>query len=108
MSTSYNSNQQQRTLQGSPASAKVVQQALEMARESAEAARDPTVSAILEEALTTTWDKVRNLPNHYVMTRDEFAVFNYFQHRFVGEEIAAAARKRYWDNATHSWGRNGW
>jgi hypothetical protein len=32
------------------------------------------------------------------MTREEFAVFNYFQHRFVGHDLAVAARKRYWDH----------
>lgn len=74
-------------------------QALEVARESPEGASDPTVSKILEHALAHTWAKVQAQPESYVMTRDEFAVFNFFQHRFTGDVVAVAARKRYWDNA---------
>ena len=74
-----------------------VAQALEIARDSPEGARDPTVVHILETALTEIWRKIEAHPTSYVMTRDEFAVFNYFQDRFAGQELAAAARKRYWD-----------
>jgi hypothetical protein len=75
-----------------------VAQALEIARDSPEGARDPTVISLLEIALTDIWKKIEARPTSYVMTRDEFAVFNYFQGRFAGQELAAAARKRYWDN----------
>lgn len=77
-----------------------VAQALEIARESPDGAKDPTVSSILETALAQIWGKVQAQPDSYVMSRDEFAVFNYFQHRFEGNKVAIAARKRYWDNAT--------
>ncbi|EQL03763.1 hypothetical protein G6O67_004425 [Ophiocordyceps sinensis] len=76
-----------------------VAQALEIARESPDGASDPTVSKILEHALAHAWGKVAAQPESYVMTRDEFAVFNFFQHRFTGDGVAVAARKRYWDNA---------
>ncbi|WQF88615.1 hypothetical protein CDEST_13629 [Colletotrichum destructivum] len=76
-----------------------VAQALEIARESPDGASDPTVSSILESAISQIWAKVTAQPESYVMNRDEFAVFNYFQHRFTGNKIAMAARKRYWDNA---------
>jgi hypothetical protein len=75
-----------------------VAQALEIARESPDGAMDPTVSSILENALVQIWGKVQAHPTSYVMTRDEFAVFNYFQHRFEGDKVATAARSRYWDN----------
>ncbi|OLN85981.1 hypothetical protein CCHL11_05350 [Colletotrichum chlorophyti] len=75
-----------------------VAQALEIARESPDGASDPTVSSILENAVSQIWAKVAAQPESYVMNRDEFAVFNYFQHRFYGNKIAMAARKRYWDN----------
>ncbi|KHN96960.1 uncharacterized protein MAM_05069 [Metarhizium album ARSEF 1941] len=75
-----------------------VAQALEIARESPDGASDPTVSKILENALAQIWGKVRDQPNTYIMTRDEFAVFNFFQHRFVGDNDAVGARRRYWDN----------
>ncbi|KAK7992864.1 hypothetical protein PG996_012111 [Apiospora saccharicola] len=77
-----------------------VAQALEIARESPDGAKDPVVSSILENALVQIWTKVQAQPDSYVMSRDEFAVFNFFQHRFAGNKVAIAARKRYWDNTT--------
>ncbi|RDW60834.1 hypothetical protein BP5796_02604 [Coleophoma crateriformis] len=79
-------------------SSNTVAQALEEARETEEGARDPRVQEILEHALSEVWSKVQAEPNLYVMTRDEFAIFNYFQHRFEGNQIAVAARRRYWDS----------
>jgi hypothetical protein len=81
--------------EASPAITTVV--ALEIARDSAEGAQDLTVKNILETALADIWRKIQAHPTSYVMTRDEFAVFNYFQDRFAGQELAAAARRRYWD-----------
>lgn len=75
-----------------------VAQALEIARESPDGARDPTISSILESALSQIWGRVLAAPDSYVMTTDEFAVFNFFQYRFTGNKVAIAARKRYWDN----------
>ncbi|KAK3182111.1 hypothetical protein K4F52_006676 [Lecanicillium sp. MT-2017a] len=75
-----------------------VTQALEIARESPDGAQDPTVFKMLDQALAHIWSKVQAQPDDYVMTRDEFSVFNYFQHRFVGDKTAIACRKRYWDN----------
>ncbi|KAL8418417.1 hypothetical protein RB594_001859 [Gaeumannomyces avenae] len=77
-----------------------VAQALEVARESPDGARDPTIASILETALTQLWSKVESQPDSYVLTRDEFAVFNYFQHRFRDNKLATAARRRYWDNTS--------
>ncbi|KAF4464385.1 hypothetical protein FALBO_8776 [Fusarium albosuccineum] len=75
-----------------------VAQALEIARESPDGSSDPTISKILEAALAQIWAKVQAHPDSYVMSRDEFAVFNFFQHRFAGDKTAVNARKRYWDN----------
>ncbi|KAG5981069.1 hypothetical protein E4U55_003343 [Claviceps digitariae] len=75
-----------------------VTQALEIARESPDGASDPTISKILEHSLSQIWGRVQNQPGSYVMSRDEFSVFNFFQHRFIGDQDAIAARKRYWDN----------
>ena len=74
-----------------------VAQALEIARDSAEGAQDPAVVRILEIAVSEIWGKIQAQPTSYVMTRDEFAVFNYFQEHFEGQELAVSARKRYWD-----------
>jgi len=78
----------------------VVTQALEIARESPDGASDPTISNILETALNQIWSKVRAAPDSYIMSRDEFSLFNFFQHRFVGDKLAISARRRYWDNAS--------
>lgn len=79
------------------ASDPAVVEALEQARSSPEAALDPAVSGILESILATIWGKVQADPTTYVMHQDEFAIFNYFQHRFTGNQTASEARKRYWD-----------
>ncbi|OAA60710.1 hypothetical protein ISF_05749 [Cordyceps fumosorosea ARSEF 2679] len=75
-----------------------VNQALEIARESPAGAADATVRKILDQAITHIWRKIQAEPDSYIMTRDEFSVFNYFQHRFVGDETAVAARARYWNS----------
>lgn len=75
-------------------------QALEIARESPDGAQDPTVSKILEGAISSIWGKVEAAPQSYVMTREEFSVFNYFQHRFMENSTARMARARYWDHAS--------
>lgn len=75
-----------------------VAEALEVARDSPDGARDPVVSGILESALSQIWERVLASPESYTMTTGEFAVFNFYQHRFLGNKIAVAARRRYWDN----------
>ena len=75
-----------------------VTEALEIARDSEEGARDPAVKNILETALAAIWAKIEARPTSFVMNREEFAVFNFFQHRFEGLQLAASARKRYWDS----------
>ncbi|TGJ80215.1 hypothetical protein E0Z10_g8532 [Xylaria hypoxylon] len=80
---------------------KDVIEALEIARDSPEAASHGPIRDLLELALGSIWDRI--LANdRYVMTRDEFAIFNFFQSRFRNSAIAIAARKRYWDNLSVS------
>jgi hypothetical protein len=80
------------------ATVSTVAQALDFARDNPKGADNPTVSATLEAALAVIWRRIQARPRSYVMTREEFAVFNYFQHRFQGDRLAIAARKRYWDH----------
>ncbi|KAI0134474.1 hypothetical protein BJ170DRAFT_201660 [Xylariales sp. AK1849] len=101
LSMSYSDEQQQQQQQQASESNEVAQ-ALEIARESPDGAKDPIISHLLETALAHIWGKVQAQPDSYVMSRDEFAVFNYFQHRFERNTVAVAARKRYWDNTTGS------
>lgn len=73
-------------------------EALELARESEEAAENPVIINILEIAITHIWEKICAAPTTYVMTSEEFSVFNYFQNRFRDIRIATEARRRYWDS----------
>jgi hypothetical protein len=86
------------TRQPSGQSATTVAEALEIARESEEGPQDPVIRNLLETALTSIWSKIEAQPTSYIMTREEFAVFNYFQRRFEEMPLASAAMKRYWDH----------
>ncbi|KAJ9164733.1 hypothetical protein NKR19_g1140 [Coniochaeta hoffmannii] len=77
---------------------KLVAQALETARESEEGAQDAQVCTILDDALSRIWIKIQAHPDSYVMSQTEMSVFTYFQYSFAGNDLAVAARKRYWDN----------
>ncbi|KAI0973952.1 hypothetical protein F4678DRAFT_392389 [Xylaria arbuscula] len=77
-------------------------QALEVARDSPEAACHGTIRDLLESALSGIWDRILADESGYVMSRDEFAIFNYFQDRFRNNPMAMTARKRYWDNMSVS------
>lgn len=74
-------------------------QALDLVRESTAAGTEPTICNILENALERVWTRVLAFPDEYIMNKNEFSLFNYFQARFKGNEVAMAARRRYWDNA---------
>lgn len=86
---------------GAAPSEAVVARALDTARNTPDGAEDPVVNAILEAAIDRIWKKVEARPDSYIMSRGEFAVFNYYHVRFTGNSVAIAARKRYWDN-THA------
>ncbi|EMF08317.1 uncharacterized protein SEPMUDRAFT_24013, partial [Sphaerulina musiva SO2202] len=73
------------------------QRALDIARNS-EGDLDPSVSAYLEDALTDIWRRLMIQPDDYIMTKDEFAVFNFYRGRFDDNEVAENAVARYWAN----------
>ncbi|KAI0207033.1 hypothetical protein F4808DRAFT_406279 [Astrocystis sublimbata] len=77
-----------------------VMRALEVARDDPEAACQGPIHDILESALTAIWDKVLADENGYVMTRDEFAIFNFYQDRFRNNPLAVGARERYWTKSS--------
>lgn len=77
---------------------KGVLEALEIARDTEEGMNNETVRGLLERAITTIWGKVLEQPDTYILGKDEFSVFNFFQHRFEGNQIAIAARKRFWES----------
>lgn len=71
------------------------QRAIDIARNT-EGDLDPTVSAYLETALSDIWSRINMEPEVYIMTKDEFAVFNFYRGRFEQDEVAEAAVARYW------------
>ncbi|KAK4678989.1 hypothetical protein QC764_200245 [Podospora pseudoanserina] len=73
--------------------------ALELARESEEGAIEPTVAKLLTDAFNRIWNKVMTRPDLYLMSEQEFAVFNYFQPFWPDKEIARKAVARFWDNS---------
>ncbi|KAI0853117.1 hypothetical protein F5Y00DRAFT_225485 [Daldinia vernicosa] len=82
------------------AAAQIVMLVLEFARNSPSPFTDPIIITVLGEALRRIWLKLFAIPS-YVMTRNEFAVFNFFQNQYLDggiiAEIAARARAAYWD-----------
>lgn len=74
-----------------------IQTALDIARNS-EGEVEPTISAYLEHALQIVWTKLSHAPDSYVLTKDEFALFNYFRPRFANSELAQRAVRRFWNH----------
>ncbi len=75
-----------------------VSRALEIARNSEDAGVDPAVTAILERAISEIWQRLIAHPDSYILSKEEFAVFNYFRNRFHGSDIAQKAVGRFWNN----------
>ncbi|KAK4990003.1 hypothetical protein LTR66_006912 [Elasticomyces elasticus] len=74
-----------------------IQRALDVARNT-EGDLDPFVSEFLELAVQQIWSQVQAQPDSYILTKDEFAVFNYHVRRFEGSDIAQRAIARFWIN----------
>ncbi|MCJ1315067.1 hypothetical protein MMC15_000382 [Xylographa vitiligo] len=75
-----------------------VPKALELVRNSETGEVHPGVDATLEKAVVQLWSRIQASPDRYIMNKDEFAVFNYFQERFKGDETARKAVARFWNN----------
>ncbi|OTA88319.1 hypothetical protein M434DRAFT_399078 [Hypoxylon sp. CO27-5] len=75
---------------------------LEVARETPDALYDPSIRNVLEKALHEIWRRITADPEQYIMSRDEFAVFNFFQYLYdddIRRRLAAKARENYWTNS---------
>ncbi|KAK4179321.1 hypothetical protein QBC36DRAFT_385239 [Triangularia setosa] len=75
-----------------------VMQALDIAQESEKGAMEPTIVKIITDAYNKIWNKIATRPDLYLMTQQEFTVFNYFQSCWPDKEIAKKAVARYWAN----------
>ncbi|KXG51662.1 uncharacterized protein PGRI_090550 [Penicillium griseofulvum] len=75
-----------------------IRQALDHARE-CEGPMNAQSATVLEAAITELWNRIQAQPDSYVLTRDEFALFNYFlATRYRGSPVAQRAVARFWDN----------
>jgi uncharacterized lipoprotein YmbA len=74
------------------------QRALDIARNT-EGDLDPNVRDYLERALNDIWARIQQHPDSYLLTKDEFAVFNFYIQRFTGYPESQAAILRYWQHA---------
>jgi len=74
------------------------QRAIDIARNT-EGDLDTAVSEYLERALGDIWNRIQLQPESYVLTKDEFAVFNFYIRRFHGQVVAEQAIARYWQHA---------
>ncbi|KAJ5420059.1 hypothetical protein N7465_002578 [Penicillium sp. CMV-2018d] len=76
-----------------------IEQALAHARECEHGPVNAQSAAILESAITELWNRIQAQPDSYVLTRNEFSLFNYFKStRYNDSPVAQRAVARFWDN----------
>lgn len=85
------------SVQGDAAGALNIQRALDIARNT-EGDLDPNVAQYLDKQLTELWTRIQARPEDYVLTKDEFAIFNFNIRRFEGSDVAEKAIARFWSN----------
>ncbi|KAK4894135.1 hypothetical protein LTR49_028426 [Elasticomyces elasticus] len=90
-------------MNGGPASVDGVcalnyQRALRIARNT-EGDLDPDVREYLERALNGIRGRLQQIPDSYILTKDEFAILNFYVQRFEWNPEVEAAISRYWQQA---------
>ncbi|KAJ5353255.1 hypothetical protein N7541_004079 [Penicillium brevicompactum] len=76
-----------------------IRQALEHARECEDGPVDASTATVLDATITELWNRIQSQPDTYVLSPDEFALFNYFlTTRYRGSPVAQRAVARFWDN----------
>lgn len=75
-----------------------IRQALERARNCDDGTVDAQTTTVLEAAIAELWLRIQAEPDSYVLSSDEFALFNYFLKRYRGSSVAQRAVARFWNN----------
>ena len=88
----------QATTEGGSSGQLTVARALEIVRNNEEGQVHPSVNVVLERAIGEIWRKIQAQPTSYVMSRDEFAVFNFYRTRFKDSQVAQQAVARFWNH----------
>lgn len=72
--------------------------ALEMVRNNESEDIHQSVNTTLQKAIDDIWRRIHAAPDTYIMTKQEFAVFNYFRPRFADSEVTRRAVERFWNH----------
>ena len=72
--------------------------ALEIIQNNEDGQHSVAVNAVLERAAGEIWHRIQGQPNTYVMTKDEFTIFNRYRARFSNRGLAEQAVARFWNN----------
>ena len=75
-----------------------VASALEFIKNNEDGQIHPSVNAVLERAFGEIWQRIQAQPNTYIMTRDEFTIFNRYRARVSGLRVAQQAVARFWNH----------
>lgn len=74
-----------------------VASALEFIKNNEDGQIHPSVNAVLERAAGEIWQRIQAQPHTYVMTRDEFTIFNRYRARFTPRTTQDAVA-RFWNH----------
>ena len=72
--------------------------ALEIAKENQNGPVPPPVTAMLEKKISDIWRRIMAQPNTYVLSQEEFSVFNYYRSRYDNNRVAQDAVARFWSH----------
>lgn len=76
-----------------------VTKALEVAKEHQPGQVPPAAATLLERHISDIWPRIQAHPTTYVMTKEQFAVFNYYRSRYDNNAVAQQAVTRFWNNS---------
>ena len=72
--------------------------ALEIAKENQNGPVPTPVTTMLEKKNSEIWRRIDAQPNTYVMSQEEFSVFNYYRSRYDNSRVAQDAVARFWSH----------
>ncbi|ETN46191.1 uncharacterized protein HMPREF1541_00375 [Cyphellophora europaea CBS 101466] len=76
-----------------------VEQALKMVQDNPNGTNNAQARAVLSKELSRIWRNIQAQPTSYVMSKIEFAVFNYHRNSpDYKNPVAQRAVQRFWDN----------
>lgn len=75
-----------------------VAKALDIIKNNEDGQHSAAVNAVLERAAGEIWRRIQAQPATYVMTKDEFTIFNRYRAMFSDRRLAEQAVARFWNN----------